>query len=98
MLAGCAGMSKPVYKEGSERVRFVTSSPHNCEFIGTISSNYRDSKDGSFVHETEQRAFSEVDLKNKVAAAGGDTVELMGWHGEGHNGEAYKCGRVPASR
>lgn len=63
--------------------------------MGEIVGDFRDSKTGGIVQHVAE--FSLVDLKNKAADAGGDTVQVMGPVGRQAWGEAYKC-RKPASK
>lgn len=80
-------------------MRIVTNSPHSCEYLGEVSGNFRDEKtSGGFFAKPAQAGH--VNLKNNVANLGGDTVEITGKNpSDGwYEGEAYRCGRVPASR
>lgn len=89
LFAGCATAE---LTDGGRKVRFVTTTPHNCEYLGEVSGDFRDSKSGGMVRDVE--GFAEVDLKNRAAEVGADTVEIMS-RGRQATGEAYRCGRRP---
>lgn len=86
LFTACATAS---LTEGGQRVRFVTESPTGCEYLGEIVGHFKDSKSAGIAMNTGHMA--QVDLKNKVGAKGGDTVQMMGSDDRKAWGEAYRC-------
>lgn len=87
LLFSCASVTR---EPGIERVRLVGTTPTGCKFVGEISGSYRgDSVSGGIV--THESQYSEIDFKNNVVKAGGNTVELRSASPELWVGEAYRC-------
>ncbi len=87
-IVGCASAQ---LTEGGRGVRFVTSSmptPSGCKYLGEVEGSFRD-EPGNVSPSSGGR----VNLKNKAAALGADTVQIIsessgdGWA----KGEAYRC-------
>lgn len=91
-LSGCASA---VISDQGNKVRLVTTSPAGCEYLGEVSGDFRGSKTGGFVLDTSE--FAHVDLKNRAADMGADTVEVLRNGDRQKSGEAYRCGRKTAS-
>lgn len=83
VLSGCATVVG--LDEGGSKVRAVSSTPHNCKYLGkkeTAISNF-------WVASSNDTLLNA--LKNKVFAEGANTVEVTGYGENYMIGEAYFC-------
>lgn len=86
LFAGCASIEMT---EASKRVRFVTTTPHSCEYLGEVTGDFKEAKSAGIVSNPD--IFAEAALKNNAAEMGADTVEIIS-RGRLAVGEAYRCG------
>jgi hypothetical protein len=91
---GCATAN---LSDGGRRVRFVSVTPHNCQYVSEVSGSYHgDSVSSGIVINTSEMAH--IDMKNQAAKLGADTVELSSDDSGYLSGEAYKCGDLSLQR
>ena len=85
LLVGCTTVR--LSPEGS-RVRLVTSTPHNCAYVGNITSHIS----GVTWNGTTKNEFIN-ELKNEAARMKANTVEMTSSDSKAHDvtGEAYNC-------
>jgi hypothetical protein len=94
-IMGCASIQR---EPGIGRVRLVGITPQNCKFIGEISGSYRgDSVSGGIV-PGDGSEYTEIDFRNHVVRAGGNTVELRKSRANYMLGEVYFCKEPEESR
>ncbi|RYG96773.1 MAG: DUF4156 domain-containing protein [Alphaproteobacteria bacterium] len=90
LLSSCASIP---LTDGGQRVRYTTSTPQNCKYLGQVKGNCSDSTKGGPMYMTsgDRYAAGLNSIKNNTALMGGDTVEVLSG-GCDPVGEAYACG------
>lgn len=89
VIMSCAEVK--LSEEGSH-VRIVKNSPNGCKYIKELTGRATNTGFSSFDDQLEE---AKIDIKNKAAKAGANTVELTGSNfsltANSLKGEAYDC-------
>lgn len=92
LLTAC---SSTTLSDGGKLVRLVNQVPESCEYLGDVEESVHRSIDREAF---KKGVLGRIDLKNKAAEIGGDTVEVSEGESGLISGRAYRCSRKPASQ